>query len=134
MGRQEIDLHFRVTGRYGSYRTRSTSFPLLAPLELCDEAVATAGYGFDESWIIRFIAQGRANLINGEVDAAFKIDKGVVAPDALVNFLTGDDLSGALGQQKKDSNLLRPEFDYVAAFAQLAIRSIKLEWAEANCA
>ena len=134
MGGQRINLHFRVTGRHGSYRTRSTSFPLLAPLELCDETVAAAGYGFDESWIIRFIAQCRANLVDGEVDAAFKIDKGVVAPDALVNFLAGDDLSVAFDHQKKDSNLLRPEFDHVATLAQLAIGRIELKWAEADYA
>jgi hypothetical protein len=101
-------------------------------VDRCDEAVTAPGYGFDETRLLGIVAQRCANLVDGEVDAAIEVNEGVTIPDALVNFLTGDDLSCAFDQQKKDNNLLRPEFDHVAALAQLTIRNIKLEGAKAD--
>ena len=63
-----------------------------------DEAVAAAGNGLDITWLVCIVSECGADLVDGEVDAAFEVDEGVVAPDVLVDFFAGDKLSGALCQ------------------------------------
>jgi hypothetical protein len=99
-----------------------------------DETVTVARDCLDKAWFLGIIAQCCSNLVDGEVDAAFEIDKGVVSPDVLVNFFAGDDLSSAFYEQEKNSELLPLELDHTAALAQLAIGGIEFEGAEADCA
>jgi hypothetical protein len=118
--------------RHGSLEGGSLCSSRLIVLNDRDEAVAAARNGFDIAWLVCAVSQCGADLIDGEVDAAFEVDEGVVAPDVLVDFFAGDNLSGALCQEQEHGKRLRLEPDRVAAFAQLTTGGIECEGAEAN--
>ena len=51
------------------------------------------------AWLIRIVSECGADLVDGEFDAALKVDEGVGSPDVPMDFFAGDNLSGALCQQ-----------------------------------
>jgi hypothetical protein len=101
-------------------------------LQPADKPIAAPRDGLNVPRLVCIVSQSRADLVDGEVDAAFEVDEGVVAPDVLVNFFAGDNLPRAFYQEQENGKLLRPEPDQVSALAQLTIRGIECEWAEAN--
>src|SRR5262249_20338386 len=101
-------------------------------VDLSDEAIAAASNGFDITRLFCVISEGGPDLVDGEVDATFEVDEGVVAPDVPMDFFAGDDLSGALCQEQENGERLGPEAHEVAAFAQLTTGGIEREGAETN--
>jgi hypothetical protein len=97
-----------------------------------NEAVTAARNGFDVTWLVCVVSEGGADLIDGEVDAAFEVDECVVSPNVLVDLFAGDNLSGALCQEQEHGKRLRLEPDQVAALTQLTTGGIECEWAETN--
>jgi hypothetical protein len=95
-------------------------------LDRGDEAVPSARDGFDETRICCVVSQRGANLVDGEIDSAVEVDKGV-SPDVLVNFVPRDNLPCMLGKHEQHGELLRLELYRDAALPQLAVDGIKLK-------
>jgi hypothetical protein len=115
-----------------SFRSESVSCSQTTVFNGRDETVATAGKGLDISWSVRVVSESGTDLIDQEIDAALEVDEGFVAPDVLVDFFAGDDLTGALCEEQENGKRLRPEPYQVATFAQLTISGIEREGAETN--
>ena len=60
---------------------------------------------------VRIVAQGRANLLDAEVQALLKIDKGVSTPKVFLNFLASDQLSTPAGKKNQKLRRLRLQLD-----------------------
>jgi len=71
-------------------------------------------------------------LFYAEIDPRVEVHKGVVAPEALLNFAAGNDLSRAFEQKQENSEGLRVDFQREPGLAQLAGFGVQLEFAEAN--
>jgi len=60
------------------------------------EAVAAAGDGFDEAWVVSRVAESLANLVDGFIEAVIEVDERIGGPEAPLQFLPGDDLAAVL--------------------------------------
>src|SRR5262249_29849565 len=67
----------------------------LSDLDGRDEAITPAGKSFNIGWPVRIIAEGRADLLNAEIQTFVEIDKSFLAPDVLANFFARDNLTRA---------------------------------------
>jgi len=97
-----------------------------------DEAIATAGNRFDVPGFVGIVSKRVANLPYAEVDAAFKVHEGVVAPNVALKLLPGDDLTGALRKQQEDAEGLWMDFQGESGFAQFSVRGVQFEFAETD--
>jgi hypothetical protein len=95
-----------------------------------DEAVAAAGEGFDEARIVSRVSEGFADLVDGGAEGVVEVDDGVFAPEALLEFFAGDDLSGAFEEGGEDFEGLGLELDAEAGFPDFAGLEIDLVEAE----
>ena len=62
--------------------------------------------GLDKARFLGVIAQCRANLIDGEIDAALEINKGVRIPDMFANLVARHHLSSVFHEHEKDREML----------------------------
>src|SRR5207247_3958121 len=85
-----------------------------------NKAIAALGYRLDEARVLGGIFEGLAQPVNRLVQAAIEIDKGVGAPQLLLQFLTGHRLSGSLEQHGQDLKGLILELDLEALLPQFA--------------
>src|SRR5580692_11805482 len=81
------------------------------------EAISAARQRANVPRCFRRIAQGGADLIHAEIDAALEVQVLALAPEPLADFLSGDNLAGTSGQQHEDSKCLwmQPARDPVLA-------------------
>src|ERR1700722_1990696 len=87
-------------------------------LELAHEPIAAAGKGLDISGFGRTVPQRGSNLVYGEVDAMFEVDKGGVLPEAALDLFATHKLVGMLDQKCEHSERLRLELQQPPGFAQ----------------
>ena len=64
-----------------------------------DEAVATLGEGLNIAGAFGGVAEGFADLVDGGAEGVVEVDDGVAAPEAELEVVAGDDLSGALEER-----------------------------------
>jgi hypothetical protein len=81
------------------------------------EAIAAAVESLDVSRRFGRIAEGRAQLGHGLVQAAVEIDEGVGGPKFLAEFLSGNQFAGTFEEQREDLEglLLQPDSNSVLA-------------------
>ncbi len=79
--------------------------------------------------MIGVIAQGLAQLLDGEVQGVLEIHEGIFTPQLLLQFLTRDQFAGTLEQKGEDLEGLRLQADAAARFAQLACAQVEFEGA-----
>lgn len=96
-------------------------------LDRANEAITTAGDGFDVTRIVSGIAQGSAELVNCGVKTVFEIDKGIVAPDLLTKFVTGDDLARTFEKEQENLKWLSGQTYTSAALEQLICVCVHLK-------
>src|ERR1700730_1325301 len=71
--------------------------------DLSDEAIAATRQSLYVAGPLGIVGERAANLVNGEINPTFEIDKGRVTPKASLYVLTGHDLTSALREQQKIS-------------------------------
>jgi hypothetical protein len=69
-------------------------------------------------------------LIYAEIYAPLEVHECVFAPEAMPDFFPRQDLAGALSKEQEEAEGLRMNLQRDARFAQLAIFSVQLKWAE----
>jgi hypothetical protein len=87
-------------------------------LQLAHKTITAPGKGLDISGFGRTVAQGDSNLVYGEVDAMFEVDKGGVLPEAALDLFTAHKLIGMIDQKREHPERLRLELQQVTCFAQ----------------
>lgn len=95
-----------------------------------DEAVSLAGDGLDEARVVGIVAQGLADLADGSVDAVFGVDENIFAPEAVDDFLAGDDGTLLFGEQQKEFERDAFELQSAAVAPQLEAVTVELEFTE----
>ena len=88
----------------------------------------------NEFGLIRVIAQGGANLLNAEVQALLKIDKGISTPKVLLDFFASDQLSAAAGKKNQKLRRLRRQLDRQPPLPQFSSTWIELKGSEIKAA
>jgi len=96
-----------------------------------DEAIALARDGFDVARALGVVGQSVADLLDAEIDSGFEVDISIVAPEAALDFFTGDELPGAFGEQLENTDRLGMNFEGESGFAQFAAGGVQFERAEA---
>src|SRR5580692_2391299 len=95
------------------------------------KSVPVSRDGFDIAWTLRGIAEGRAQLGHGFVEAAIKIDEGVGRPKFLAEFLAGYHFPRMFQQKRENLEGLLLQLDSNTAFAQLCRAQIHFKDAKA---
>ena len=75
-------------------------------LQLAHKTIAAAGKGLDISRFGRAVPKRGADLVYGEVDAMFEVDKGGVLPEAPLDLFAAHKLVGMLDQKREHSERL----------------------------
>lgn len=127
-GRESV--HFRDRYRMGIYLEHPID--RLHHVHFCNEAIAAANDRPNESRISRVVAQGCTQLVNRGVDAVLRFYKDTVTPQALVDNLPADQLSGVLEQQEQQLHGDAFYFQGHARSSQLAAIDIQLKLFEAE--
>jgi len=96
-----------------------------------DEAVAAAGEGFNEARVVGGVAEDLADAVDGGVDAVVEVDEGAVGPEGAGDLVAGEDLAGALEEQKEKLEGLGVELEAEALAAQLAGGGVGFEGSKA---
>ena len=89
-------------------------------LQTAHKTIAAPGKGLDISGFGRTVPQGDSNLVYGEVDAMFEVDKGRVLPEAALDLFTAHKLTSMLDQKCEHPERLRLEPQQATCFAQFA--------------
>jgi len=100
-------------------------------LNRSDEAVASAGNGFDEARIASVIAEHLADLLNGGVESVVEFDERLDRPKLFPQFLPGDQFPMPLQEGLEDAARLLLEVDFAAVPEQLAQSYVQFKYAEA---
>ena len=87
-----------------------------------------------EAWRLGAVAQGLADLVDAEVQAAVEVDEGVLAPQLLADLFARDHLAGPAGQEPQDFERLGRQAHDGAVTAQFSTPGVELEDAEAQAA
>jgi len=97
-----------------------------------DENVAGARDGFDVAWLVGGVAQRGAEAFDGGIEAAIEIDKGLRAPEAVLQLLPCDNRSLPLYQRFQNFERLALQLEPDAMFAEYArgTGSLKFERTE----
>src|SRR3954468_20168814 len=90
-----------------------------------DKPVATPRQCFDESRILRRIAQRIAQFTDSAIDCVVEIDKRAAVPEFFLNLLPRDYFAGAFEQEKKDLKRLLLDFDAYAALPKFARTAVE---------
>jgi hypothetical protein len=103
-----------------------------SPFYCCDETVAAARKGFDETRVLVRIAEGAAERLYRCIHAVLEIDEGVGRPEAALQLLPSKQFAGLF--EKKGENLegAAGEMDLRTVFAKLARTKINLVGVEAK--
>jgi hypothetical protein len=98
----------------------------------CDEAVASAGEGLDEAWVVGGVAEGFADFVDGGAEGVVEVDGGVFAPEAELEVFAGDNFAGLLQKSREDFEGLALDLDAPARFPQFFCLQVGFEEAEAD--
>jgi hypothetical protein len=74
---------------------------LLRAVFLGYEAITFSGDGLDESRALGIVFQGLPDFPDRGVDAVLGVDEDIFAPEAVANFLAGDDAALLFGEQEE---------------------------------
>lgn len=85
-----------------------------------NETVAAPGQCFDVSRFLRIVAERSTDLVHAKIDAMFVIDECIIAPEAVLNLLPGNDLPRMLCEQEKHPEWLWANLDRDSGFAKFA--------------
>jgi len=86
--------------QYGEPGARQVRTRIAIVIHRCDEAIASARNGFDESWPLRIIAKRIPQALDRSVQTVLVIDEHAVWPEAPAQLVAFDDLAGAAKQQQ----------------------------------
>ena len=86
--------------------------------ELAHKTIAATGKGLHISGFGCAVPQRGSNLVYGEVDAMFEVDKGGVLPETALDLFTAHKLVGMLDQKCEHSERLWLELQQPPCFAQ----------------
>jgi hypothetical protein len=84
-----------------------------------DKPIAAARQGFDEARSLGRVAEDFADLVDGGIQVVIDVDKGV-GPEALLQFLAREDISGTPQQDGQKLKGLAAKFQLHSGLAQLA--------------
>src|SRR5262249_22554415 len=94
------------------------------------KTVAAARQRLDEPGGVGGVTQGLTDLADTEVQSLLKVDEGALAPDALTDVGTTQNLSAAANQQLEELERLRRQLDAFAVSSKLARACIELKCIE----
>src|SRR5579884_3405628 len=100
-------------------------------LDRCNETVASARLGFDETRVRGGVAQRFAQLVDSSIQAVVEIDEGIGGPEAVAEVFAGDDIARALEQDNQYLERLFLELDFAAIAKEFARADIGFEDSEA---
>ena len=95
--------------------------------EWSQEAVPTAGQGFDEAGIVGGVAEGFAQFIDGGTKAVIEVDDRVGAPETLLDLFAGNHFAGFFQEESEYAKGLSLNPDPGSGFTQLTGGKIRLE-------
>jgi hypothetical protein len=101
-------------------------------LDRCDKPVTAPCQSFNVSRSLSRIAQRIPETPDGAVEALVELDKSVGWPDAVLEFIAGDDPTRLFEQNAEDLEGLVLESDTRAVFAELTRLPIQLKGAETH--
>ena len=97
-----------------------------------DEAVSTAGQGFEEARARSEIAQRLANFVHRRIQAVIEIDESIGGPDFFAQVVARDHLTGILQQGSENLKRLFLKPYASAVFAQLSGGQVDFKNAKAQ--
>jgi hypothetical protein len=97
-----------------------------------DEAIADTGDGLDVAGRGGRVPEGVAKFLDGLVEAVIEVDKDVGGPEALAEFVAGDDFAGALEEQSQELQRLLRQGEFGPVPAELPGFEIELKEAKVN--
>jgi hypothetical protein len=97
------------------------------------ESVAAFGQGLDEARRFGGIAQGFPQPLDGVVEAVVEIHEGIGGPDAPLQLLARDRLTGMFQKDLQNLEGLLLQLDLHTVLAEFARTQIKLEVSEPEC-
>jgi len=101
-------------------------------LDRGNEPIATSRQSLNKARILRLIAERLTYLVDCPVKALIEVDKGVVGPDPLLQFLPGDQLSGFFQQRPQHLEGLVRNFQADPMLPHLPSAEIHFENAETD--
>jgi hypothetical protein len=96
-------------------------------LDRSDEAVSTAGKGFDEAGVVGGVSERLSDAVYGGVEAVLEVSEGVGGPEFLLQLFAGDQFSAAEEQGFEHLEGLAGQADADALLAQFGGLEIRLE-------
>jgi len=95
-----------------------------------EKPITSARNGFNEARDVSRVGEGRAQFLDGSVEAVVKFDKGVGGPQTLPNFFPGYQLTRTLQQHLEHLERLVLKLDAKTSLGQNSLVEIRLEQAE----
>ena len=114
---------WRWFGGHGGWLRRTAIF-------LGDEAIAFAGHGLDEAGMVGIVFQSLANFADGGIDAVLGVDEDFFAPEAVDDFLAGNDVAVFFREQEEQFHGDAFEFQDAAVAPQLEAGAVELKFSE----
>ncbi len=102
----------------------------LVPFHRRNQPIAAARQGFDESRSLGRVSKRFAQPLHRRVHSVLEVDECVVLPEALTQFLAGDQLTGSRHQALEHLEGLLLEPHTHAGLSQLADAEVQLERAK----
>ena len=84
----------------------------------------------NEAWVFGIVAEGLAHFTNGGVNAVFRVDEDLAAPETTCDLFAGDDLAFAGGEEDEKLHGLALHLERSAATAQFEAVAIEPEVTE----
>jgi hypothetical protein len=95
-----------------------------------DQAVAALWQRLDITRIFRRVAKSLPEPCNSRIQSMFEIDKGVIGPETLSEFFSGNDRSGLFQERSEYLKRLRLQSNPNAVFPQHGFIKVDLERAK----
>lgn len=103
-----------------------------SPVHRGNEAISNPRNRFDVTGRACRIAESVAKLLDGFVQSVIEIDENIGGPETSPQFVTRDDLTGPLQQNRENLDWLLRQANLRAVLRELAGSRIQLEKSEAN--
>jgi hypothetical protein len=97
-----------------------------------DKAVALAGNGLQESWVVGIVPQRLADFANSYIDSGIRIDENIFAPQFVDNLDPADQVSVARYQEEQKLHWNSLHTNRVSLSPQFKRRRIQLKLVELN--
>lgn len=92
--------------------------------------VASSRNRFNVAGKLRIVAEGFSNFSDGHAQTVVELDESVFRPEALLQFLTGDNLPVTFHQNFEETAGQVLQFHSLAMARECALAGLKFEWAE----